>query len=251
MRYFCRVEYDGTRFGGWQYQPNSVSVQQILEETLSVALRTACTVTAAGRTDAGVHARGQGIHFDVCEKIDTVSVEASLNGLLPPDIAVYGLKSVRDDFHARYSAVSRVYKYCITQKKTPLMLKRVWPVYYKIEWDKVEREIKSLMGVHDFTTFCSSGTDSKNMECNISAVSLSSNENGIKTFTIEANRFIYKMIRSLVGTLVDIGRGRITDSLQAVIASKDRNRAGATAPACGLTLEWVGYPPEDVYENPQ
>jgi tRNA pseudouridine38-40 synthase len=245
MRYFCRVEYDGTRFGGWQYQPNSTSVQQILEETLSVVLRSPCTVTAAGRTDAGVHARGQGIHFDICEKIDTPSVEASLNGLLPPDIAVYGLKSVRDDFHARYCAVSRIYKYCITQKKTPLMLKRVWPVYYKIDWDRIEYELKSLIGIHNFTTFCSSNTDCKNMECNISAVSLSCNENGIKTITIEANRFIYKMIRSLVGTLVDIGRGYMTDSLQTIIACRDRNRAGATAPACGLTLEWVSYPPED------
>ena len=245
MRYFCRVEYDGTRFGGWQYQPNSVSVQQILEETLSVVLRAHCTVTAAGRTDAGVHARGQGIHFDVCEEINTAAVETSLNGLLPPDIAVYGLTSVRDDFHARYSAVSRKYRYCITQKKSPLMLKRVWPVYYKVDWDKVEREIKSLMGVHDFTTFCSSNTDCKSMECNISAVSLSCNENGVLTFTIEANRFIYKMIRSLVGTLVDIGRGYITDPLQAIIDSKDRNKAGATAPSYGLTLEWVSYPAED------
>ncbi|MCL2690285.1 MAG: tRNA pseudouridine(38-40) synthase TruA [Chitinispirillia bacterium] len=245
MRYFCRVEYDGTRFGGWQYQPNSVSVQQILEETLSVVMRAPCTVTAAGRTDAGVHARGQGIHFDVCEEINTAAAESSLNGLLPPDIAVYGLRSVRDDFHARYSAVSRKYKYCISQKKSPLLQKRVWPVFYKIDWDRVEREIKSLMGIHDFTTFCSSNTDCKSMECNISSASLSCNENDVKIFTIEANRFIYKMIRSLAGTLVDIGRGYITDSMQAIIDAKDRNRAGATAPACGLTLEWVSYPPED------
>jgi len=245
VRYFCRVEYDGTRFGGWQYQPNSTSVQQILEETLSVVLRSPCTVTAAGRTDAGVHARGQGVHFDVCEEINTAAVETSLNGLLPVDIAVYGLKNVRDDFHARYSAVSRVYKYRITQKKSPLMLKKVWPVYYKIDWDKVERELKSLLGAHDFTTFCSSNTDCKSMVCNISAVSLSCNENGIRTFTIEANRFIYKMIRSLAGTLVDIGRGSISDSLRAIIDCRDRNRAGVTAPAYGLTLEWVSYPPED------
>ena len=245
MRYFCRVEYDGTRFSGWQYQPNSTSVQQILEETLSVVLRAPCTVTAAGRTDAGVHARGQGIHFDVCEEINIAAAEASLNGLLPPDIAVYGLKSVRDDFHARYSAVSRKYRYCISQKKSPLMLKRVWPVYCKIDWNRVEHELKSLTGVHNFTTFCSSNTDCKSMDCDISSASLSCNENGIKIFTIEANRFIYKMIRSLVGTLVDIGRGYITDPLHEIIASRDRNRAGATAPAYGLTLEWVSYPAED------
>ncbi|MDR0307036.1 MAG: tRNA pseudouridine(38-40) synthase TruA [Chitinispirillales bacterium] len=242
MRYFCRLEYDGTRFGGWQYQPNCTGVQQILEETLAVVLRLPCPVTAAGRTDAGVHARGQGVHFDAADEIDTASVMVSLNGLLPPDIAVYGLKAVRDDFHARYSAVSRIYKYYFSEKKSPLLFKRVWPVYYRIDWSRVEHEMKSLIGVHDFTAVCSSGSDSDNKECRISNVSLSCQENGIKVFTIEANRFIYKMVRSLVGTLVDIGRGRISDSMESIIFSKDRNRAGETAPACGLTLEWVSYP---------
>jgi len=245
MRHFCRVEYDGTRFGGWQYQPNCVSVQQILEETLAVVLRSPCSVTAAGRTDAGVHARGQGVHFDAAGAINTESVMMSLNSLLPSDIAVYGLKTVRDDFHARYSAVSRVYKYYFSEKKAPLLFKRVWPVYYKIDWDKIEHEMKSLLGVHDFTAFCSSGTDSDNKECDVRSASLSLRQDGIRVFTIEANRFIYKMVRSLVGTLVDIGRGRITDSINSIISCKDRNRAGETAPACGLTLEWVSYPAGD------
>jgi tRNA pseudouridine38-40 synthase len=248
MRYFFRVEYDGTRYGGWQYQPNCMSVQQLIEEALAIALRTPARIIGAGRTDAGVHARAQGVHFDVPDDIgepDPERLMISLNALLPHDIAVYGLAPVRPDFHARYSAVSRLYKYYFSEKKSPLNFKRAWPVFYHIDWDKVAREIERLPGLHDFTAFCSSGADTGNMECEVSHADLSVREDGMRVFTIQANRFIYKMVRSIAGTLVDIGRGRIADPLGAIIASKDRNRAGETAPACGLVLERVDYPPED------
>jgi len=245
MRYFFRVEYEGTRFGGWQYQPNAISVQQLINEALTVVLRAPCEVTGAGRTDAGVHARGQGAHFDVPDdlgEIDTDRVVTSLNAVLPYDIAVYGMTAVSSDFHARYSASSRMYKYYFSDRKNPLNHKRVWAVYCSMDWDRVSQEIESLKGRHDFTAFCASGADSKSMVCNISFADISTHFNGTRVFTIRANRFIYKMVRSLVGTLVDIGRGRLNDTLDEIIASKDRNRVGETAPARGLVLEWVDYP---------
>jgi len=244
MRYFFRVEYDGTRFGGWQYQPNAISVQQLINESLTIILRTPCSVTGAGRTDAGVHARGQAAHFDVDEEIDTERVTSSLNALLPYDIAVYGMTAVNADFHARYSAASREYKYYFADRKSPLSHKRAWTIYYPVDWDRISREIKCLSGPRDFTAFCSSGADSKSMVCDISSANVSAHGDGTRIFTIRANRFIYKMVRSLTGTLVDIGRGRLNDSLDDIIASMDRNRAGETAPACGLVLEWVDYPAE-------
>ncbi|MCL2182534.1 MAG: tRNA pseudouridine(38-40) synthase TruA [Chitinispirillia bacterium] len=242
MRYFFRVEYDGTRFGGWQYQPNAISVQQLINEALTVILRAPCEATGAGRTDAGVHARGQGVHFDTASDIDTERVTASLNALLPHDIAVYGMQAVDPGFHARYSATERMYKYYFYDRKSPLNHKRAWMIYYPVDWDRVNHEIKCLLGPRDFTAFCSSGADSKSMVCDISFADVSMHGDGQRIFTIQANRFIYKMVRSLVGTLVDIGRGRLNDSMDSIINSKDRNRAGETAPACGLVLEWVGYP---------
>jgi len=244
MRYFFRVEYDGTRFCGWQNQPNGISVQQLVEEALTVVLRAPCPVVGAGRTDAGVHARAQGAHFDAPDSVDInpERLTISLNALLPPDIAVYGMVPVRPDFHARYSAVSRRYIYYFSDRKSPLNYKRVWMIYYPVDWERVAAETEHIVGRHDFTAFCSSGADSDDKECDVSFAALSCGEFGVRTFTIEANRFIYKMVRSLVGTLVDIGRGRISAAMDAIIGSRDREMAGETAPACGLVLERVGYP---------
>jgi tRNA pseudouridine38-40 synthase len=244
MRYFFRVEYDGTRFCGWQNQPNGFSVQQLIEEALTVALRAPCPIVGAGRTDAGVHARGQGAHFDAPEAVDVERLTLSLNALLPPDIAVYGMAPAGDGFHARFSAVSRRYIYYFTDRKSPLCRKRAWAAYYPIDWGRIALEAKRIVGRHDFTAFCSSGADSDDKVCEVSLAELSPVCGGMRAFTIEANRFVYKMVRSLVGTLVDIGRGRLNASLGDIIASRDRGMAGETAPARGLVLEWVGYPPE-------
>ncbi|MDR2694372.1 MAG: tRNA pseudouridine(38-40) synthase TruA [Chitinispirillales bacterium] len=247
MRYFFRTEYDGTRFHGWQNQPDGVSVQRLIEEALSVALRAPCPIVGAGRTDAGVHARAQGAHFDAPDSvdIDTDRLTVSVNALLPPDIAVYGMVPVRPDFHARYSAVSRRYIYYFSDRKSPINYKRVWMIYYPVDWERIASEAKHIVGRHDFTAFCASGADSDDKECDVASAALSLGENGVRTFTIEANRFIYKMVRSLVGTLVDIGRGRLSAAMDAIIGSRDRSMAGETAPACGLVLEWVGYPPAE------
>lgn len=243
MRYFFRVMYDGERFVGWQNQPNGVSVQELLEEALTVALRVPCAVVGAGRTDAGVHARAQGVHFDCDAEFDITKLTAALNAILPHDIAVYDMKNVAQDFHARFSATSRLYKYYITTRKNPLMYKRAWAIYHPVDWERVKIEAQSLCGAHDFTAFCSSGTDAKNMVCKIELadISLDNLDSGEIIFTIRADRFIYKMVRSLVGTLVDIGRGNLDCSMIDIIESKDRLRAGFTAPAHGLVLENVFY----------
>ncbi len=243
MRYFFRVEYDGTDYGGWQRQPNAVSVQEKLEEAFSVALRVPVGITGAGRTDAGVHAAAQGAHVDVEQAIDIKKCELSVNSLLPQSIAIYNLKQVDDVFHARFSAVRRRYRYYISTTKRPLLYKRVWVVSYKVDWELVRFNINQLRGALDFSSFCSSGCGTDNMVCNILNAELIERD-GLIIFTIEADRFIYKMVRSLTGTLIDIGRGYLKTDLANLLASKDRTRSGQTAPASGLVLDYVSYPKE-------
>ena len=243
MRYFFRVEYDGTDFGGWQRQPNAVSIQELLEKALTVALRAPSEITGAGRTDAGVHARAQAVHFDSEKKIDLGKLQLSLNALLPPQIAVYNMAEVDSSFHARFSAVSRQYKYYLSLRKQPLFLKRVWMIYNKVDWDLVRKNSLDLLGTHDFETFCASGAGSDNTVCTVKNVNLVETRDGL-VFTIEADRFIYKMVRSVVGSLIDIGRGRFNSTMAEIIESKDRSRAGSTAPPFGLVLERVNYPLE-------
>ncbi len=240
MRCFFRVEYDGTEYGGWQVQPNAPSIQQQLQNAFSVVTRDACTITGAGRTDAGVHARGQGAHIDLPEHTDLLRMEMSVNGLLPKDIAIYGLKRVRDDFHARFSAKTRTYQYHIVERKMPLFQNRAWMLYHSVCWDKVSSNVKCLRGTHDFTTFCASGSSTDNMVCAVENATVEK-KGELLIFTVTADRFIYKMIRSVIGTLIDIGRGQIEETIDSIILSKTRGRAGQTAPACGLVLEWVDY----------
>ncbi|HEX3019458.1 MAG TPA: tRNA pseudouridine(38-40) synthase TruA [Chitinispirillaceae bacterium] len=241
MRYFFRVEYDGSRYGGWQRQPNAVSIQELLEKAFQTALRTPVSIVGAGRTDAGVHARGQGAHLDVAQPIDIRRCELSVNALLPREIAVYNLKTVDESFHARYSAISRRYKYLMCTRKRPLNFERVWMLYYRIDWDRIRYNLQYLKGSHDFTSFCASGSDTVNNVCDVKSVSLD-DENGFITFTIEANRFIYKMVRTIVGTLIEIGRDKNKSTMEDIIAAKSRILAGETAPPFGLFLENVFYP---------
>ncbi len=240
MRYFFRVEYDGTGYGGWQRQHNAPSIQAALEKAFETVTRVPCRITGAGRTDAGVHARAQGAHLDLDAKLDTRESELSVNSLLPPDIAVYHLQPADETFHARYSALSRRYRYFMCPRKRPLLFKRVWMVFYEVDWKLVEEESAVLIGTHDFSTFCATGSGTRHARCTVTRAELS-NEGDLKVFTIEANRFVYTMVRSLIGTLIDIGRGHSTDSIADLLASRDRKRAGMTAPACGLVLDNVYY----------
>jgi tRNA pseudouridine38-40 synthase len=240
MRYFFRVEYDGTNFGGWQRQPNAPSIQEALETAFATVARRPCSITGAGRTDAGVHARAQGAHLDVDVALEVDTCELSVNALLGPAIAVYHLRPVDETFHARFSALSRRYRYTMCPRKRPLLFKRVWMVFYDIDWDRVERELAALAGTHDFATFCAAGSGARHANCTVTHASLVS-EGDLKVIVIEANRFVYTMVRSVVGTLIDIGRGHITRPLAELIERRDRRCAGSTAPACGLVLDNVFY----------
>lgn len=240
MRYFFRVEYDGSRFGGWQRQPNALSIQEILENAFSVVLRSQISVTGAGRTDAGVHAKAQGAHFDFENEIDLRKCELSVNALLPSEVAIYNLQCVDSNFHARFSAINRRYRYQMCVRKRPLLYKRVWMVFYEIDVEKIRENLRFLTGTHDFKVFCASGSDTESTICKVKNVSLE-NEGDLLVFTIEADRFIYKMVRSIVGTLIDIGRGKISSTMAEIISAKDRKFAGTTAPPFGLILEQVDY----------
>jgi tRNA pseudouridine38-40 synthase len=243
MKLFFRVEYDGTNYGGWQHQENAPTIQDALERAFSTALRTPCAVTGAGRTDAGVHALGQGAHvaFDPAAAPENLrTCELSVNALLPSDIAIYRLQTVGDDFHARFSATSRRYRYALCPRKRPILFKRVWMVFYDVNWELAASMTPALLGDHDFSAFCAAGSGAAHANCTVRSASLA-REGDLYIFSIEANRFVYTMVRSIVGTLVDLGRGRLSGSLAEIIESKDRRRAGMTAPACGLVLEHVSY----------
>jgi tRNA pseudouridine38-40 synthase len=243
-RHFFRVEYDGTVYAGWQAQKNAPSIQKKLEDAFSTATRLPCRITGAGRTDAGVHARAQGAHIDLPQPVDANTCERSVNGLLPRDIAVYDFREVDASFHARYSAVSRRYCYYLCERKRPLFEKRAWMVLYNIQWERIAQSLPTLLGTHDFTSFCASGSGARHARCSVTVATIEK-EKDLHVFTIEANRFVYTMVRSLVGTLVDIGRGHITESLGDLIALKNRSRCGQIAPPWGLVLDTVIYPGEN------
>ncbi|MFP4418671.1 MAG: tRNA pseudouridine(38-40) synthase TruA [Chitinispirillaceae bacterium] len=245
MRFFFRVEYNGACYSGWQSQLDAVSIQSTLEKAFSTVVRKACRVVGAGRTDAGVHARGQGAHIELPENTDVDQCIRSVNSLLPRDIAVYNMVAVDDTFHARYSAIKRLYTYRITLRKRPLSAHQSWYMPYDVDWSRVQQEASSLVGKNDFSAFCSSGHSHNTMDCTVYRAGIDFEEKLI-IFTIEANRFLYKMVRSLVGTMIDIGRGKKQYSVGEILNSKDRNRAGETAPACGLVLENVFYPEEEL-----
>lgn len=240
MRYFCRVAYNGAGYGGWQRQPHDNSIQEQLERAAAVILREPVSIIGAGRTDAGVHASAQGAHFDYTGVLDFRRFTHSMNALLPNDIAIRNVRAVAPSFHARYSAVRRRYRYQIRPIKSPLHKGLCWVVNYPVDWAKIAGQVASLEGEHDFTTFRASGCGSSSARCTVFETTLTVSAEQV-FFIIEGNRFIYKMVRSIVGTLVDIGRGARERSLHDILTSCDRTQAGITAPPGGLVLEAVVY----------
>ena len=234
------VAYDGTEFHGWQVQPGLTTIQSELEKAVGEIEGRPVDVAGSGRTDAGVHARAQGAHVDIDGPLDVYKCELSVNAVLPRDISIYRLQPVNPDFHARYSAVRRRYRYYMTDRKRPLLYKKVWMLFHKVDWNAVRGALPPLLGKHDFGAFCASGSSAKTMTCTILRAELS-NTPECRVFEIEADRFLYKMVRTIVGTLIDIGREKIPLPLQEIIAKGDRKLAGETAPACGLVLDNVVY----------
>jgi tRNA pseudouridine38-40 synthase len=241
LRYFLELSYDGTPFVGWQRQPAGDSVQSCLEDALSILFRKPLTIVGAGRTDAGVHAHQLFAHVDLDEHVDQ-DLTFRLNKLLPKEIAVRNFIAVTQDAHARFDAVSRIYRYHITTQKNPFLQKRSYQFAKPLDLDLMNQAAKILIDHKNFKCFSKSKTDVKTYVCDIQQVHWQ--QNGSKlVFFIQANRFLRNMVRAIVGTLIEVGLRKISISdFEAILASRDRSQAGYSVPAHGLYLEKVNYP---------
>lgn len=244
MRYFIYLQYDGTDYHGWQTQPDVISVQETIEQKLSLLLRRELFIVGAGRTDAGVHARLMVAHFEVDQEVDCNQLTFKLNGLLPPDIAIFRIVPVTDDAHARFSATSRTYRYYITTQKSAFDHRFVMRTYRTLDIDKMNEAASHLFDYIDFTSFAKLHTDVKTNNCRIMQARWEQRE-GQLVFTIQADRFLRNMVRAIVGTLISVGCGKISvDEFCRIIERKNRCQAGDSVPASGLFLEEIEYPQE-------
>ena len=246
VRYKAIIAYDGTNFNGFQKQPNGRTVQEEVEKTLQkMANGKENTVFGSGRTDAGVHAIGQVIHFDYPEERPLERMRFALDTQSPEDIAVRQVEIVSEEFHARYLVKEKTYQFRVDIGKPRSPFRRHYASYYPYPLDlgKIQRALPDLLGTHDFTSFCASGSSIEDKVRTIYEAKMEVNETKDELlFTFRGNGFLYKMIRILVGTLLKIGNGRLPeDSIPAIIAKKDRNAAGPTAHPEGLYLYEVKY----------
>lgn len=250
MRYFIAFAYRGTAYHGWQRQPNAISVQQQLEEALSTLLRHTVEVVAAGRTDAGVHAREMYAHMDLADEVDMEDLVSRLNAFLPADIAVRSIFPVPQLTHARFDATEREYEYWISFKKDPFLETLAYHLKQRPDIKAMEEASKYLLGSQDFKCFSRSNTDVKTYNCDLRKADWRI-EGDLAIFTITADRFLRNMVRAVVGTLLDVGRGKLSPSdVQGIIKSRDRKQAGASVPAKGLYLTRVVYPAEILQKEP-
>ncbi len=242
MRYFVTFSYDGSRYHGWQIQPNGDSVQARLQQALSLLLRCDIIVTGAGRTDAGVHARMMVAHFDGPDTIDTTQLTYKLNKLLPRDIAVSNVRQVSDDLHARFSATSRMYRYYLHTTKDPFLSFTSCELHYPLDFNKMNEAAAILTTYTDFGAFCKAHADVKTTLCHVTEAQWVQTSPTTWYFQIRANRFLRNMVRAVVGTLIDVGRGRLSlDDFRRVIEGKKRTEAGESMPAHALFLEDITY----------
>lgn len=242
VRYFITLSYDGTRFHGWQNQPNGISVQQVLEDALSKLLRSHTTVVGAGRTDAGVHARMMVAHFDSDAVIDCEQMVYRLNRILPRDVSVSGVRQVPADMHARFSAVSRTYRYYVHIRKNPFLRHYSCEMHYDLDFPLMNQAGRILTEYTDFGSFCKSHSDAKTMRCQVSRAVWVEQSPGAWYFEIRANRFLRNMVRAVVGTLVEVGRHRLSlEDFRQVIETGSRSAAGESMPGHALFLEDVSY----------
>lgn len=240
MRYRIDLSYVGTRYHGWQSQPNATSVQETLEDALGKVLREKISVTGCGRTDTGVHAEYYVAHFDTNAEIDDKTTDR-INGLLPDDISVFSIEHANENFHARFDAKKRSYKYVITQRKNPFLKGFAWYVRNPLDLHGMQEAANRLFDYTDFTSFSKLHTDVKTNNCKIYRAEFEKNGDEI-IFHISADRFLRNMVRAIVGTLVEVGKGKITvDDFCKIIEMKNRCEAGQSVPADGLFLTEVEY----------
>jgi tRNA pseudouridine38-40 synthase len=244
MRYFIELAYNGAAYHGWQRQDSATSVQEVLETGLRYKMGQEGGITGCGRTDAGVHARQFFAHFDFPDELQAQDLNdlcKALNRYLPNDIAIYRIFRVSSSAHARFDAHARTYKYYINQEKNPFTTNLGWNHHFDFDLKNMNAAAASLKTYTDFTSFAKLHTDVKTNNCKVSEAWWEQKD-GQLIFTITADRFLRNMVRAVVGTLTQVGRGKITiDDLHAIIQSKNRSNAGMSVPAAGLFLHTVVY----------
>lgn len=243
-RYKCIISYDGSGFSGYQVQPNKRTVQSVLEAVLTKMHKgETVRVSGSGRTDAGVHAKGQVIHFDSPLIIPVDKWEKALNSLLPEDISVLSVVSVDESFHARFQALGKEYRYVLhlSSKRDPFQRKFAYQYPYRLNIQAMEQASKFFLGTHDFTSFCAAKTEVEDKVRTIESIDFT-REDELLTIRFVGNGFLYNMVRILVGTLLEVGSGeRSPEDIPIILAHKDRRVSGKTAPAHGLYLWEVFY----------
>lgn len=237
-------EYDGSAFHGWQIQPGLKTIQGVMQAQIAQITQQKVNLIGAGRTDAGVHAAGQVANFQTESTIDLPSLQRGLNSLLPPDIVVKDAAEVDERFHARFSARSKVYEYHILNQPYPSALLRnyAWFIPYELDLPSMGECGRLLVGSHDFSSFRASGDESRHSIREVFRLEIERRAGNLIVVIIEANAFLREMVRSIVGTLVDVGRGKTSvEEFREIFQAKDRRQAGMTAPAHGLFLAEVKY----------
>lgn len=244
-RYFLKLGYNGTNYHGWQIQENAITVQALINDALSTILKTEINVVGCGRTDSGVHAKDFFAHFSTLEDITSRKMKIyvhKLNSFLPKDIVIYSMYAVKADAHARFDAVFRTYHYYISRKKDPFNQDFSWYVYGDLNVEKMNEGANTLLEYNDFTSFSKSKTQVSNNLCTIQFAKWHY-ENDVLIFSITANRFLRNMVRAVVGTLIDLGKEKISlNDFRQIIENKNRSNAGYSVPARGLFLTEVKYP---------
>ncbi len=241
MRYFIELAYNGKNYFGWQRQPKQISVQEVLEKAFSTLLRQPIEILGAGRTDTGVHSKFMMAHFDFEENLPEDLIRR-LNSFLPKDIVIYQIHKTTEEAHARFDAMERTYHYFVQIGKDPFNYDFTWQVFADLDINLMNEAAEKLLGKKDFSSFAKIHTDVKTHICKVKFAKWEKCGNELK-FTITADRFLRNMVRAIVGTLVDVGKGKISlEEFNNIIAQKDRSFASGSAPAQGLYLVDVVYP---------
>ena len=241
MRYFIKLAYNGSKYHGWQYQPNAASVQGTLNQALSIILNTEINCMGAGRTDTGIHAKEMFAHFDFESHFDTQHLVHKLNSYLPKDIVVFTIFLVHNDAHTRFDATNRTYEYYINTYKDVFEQDGSWYYHQKLDIDLMNKAAEIILNHTDFQCFSKVNTDVFTFNCKINEAYWKQ-ENNRLIFTISADRFLRNMVRSIVGTLVNVGLNKISlHEFNTIIESKDRTKAGFSVPAHGLYLTKIDY----------
>ncbi|MCT4614287.1 MAG: tRNA pseudouridine(38-40) synthase TruA [Marinifilaceae bacterium] len=246
QRYFIRCAYKGTNYHGWQIQPNAISVQEVINNALSVLLNTKTNCVGCGRTDTGVHALDFMLHFDTDVEFDIEKFKIRINRFLPQDISVFEIMKVRNDYHTRFDAISRAYIYKISTIKHAFRQDTHWTTHYDLNIEQMNEACKILFEYIDFTSFSKLHTDTKTNNCKIMEAKWEQKSDEI-LFLIKADRFLRNMVRAIVGTMVELGRGKIDlNEFRQIIESKNRCKAGVSVPSQGLYLSEIKYDEQEL-----